>query len=163
MGTVLGAVSVASSPSPYFAALGLVAMAGTACILLWLCGASFHSLILLLIYLGGILVVFAYCAALAAEPFPEAWGQWTVFGNAVLYLVLVISIISWLVELNGEADWFTVGGMSMETVWVDISGVGIIYSSGGGLLALAGWILFITLFVVIHVTWGRSRGALRKI
>uniref|UniRef100_A0A0E9U0Y5 NADH-ubiquinone oxidoreductase chain 6 n=1 Tax=Anguilla anguilla TaxID=7936 RepID=A0A0E9U0Y5_ANGAN len=32
----------------------------------------FISLVLVLIYLGGILVVFAYSAALAAEPYPES-------------------------------------------------------------------------------------------
>lgn len=69
---VLGVVSVASSPSPYFAALGLVVIAGAGCSVLAVSGGSFLSLILFLIYLGGILVVFAYSAALAAEPYPEA-------------------------------------------------------------------------------------------
>lgn len=69
---VLGLVAVASNPSPYFAALGLVAVAGMGCGLLVGHGGAFLSLVLFLIYLGGMLVVFAYSAALAAEPYPES-------------------------------------------------------------------------------------------
>lgn len=69
---VLGVLGVASNPAPYFAALGLVLGAGGGCGMLAGCGGSFVSLVLLLIYLGGILVVFAYSAALAAEPYPES-------------------------------------------------------------------------------------------
>lgn len=71
VGVVLGMVSVASNPSPYFGALGLVLTSGFGCGLLVMGGGTFLSMVLILIYLGGILVVFAYSAALAAEPFPE--------------------------------------------------------------------------------------------
>lgn len=71
-GLVVGVVGVASNPAPYFAALGLVMAAGGGCGLLVGYGGPFLSLVLFLIYLGGILVVFAYSAALAAEPFPES-------------------------------------------------------------------------------------------
>lgn len=71
-GLVLGLVAVASNPSPYFAALGLVVVGGLGCGVLVGHGGHFLSLVLFLIYLGGILVVFAYSAALAAEPYPES-------------------------------------------------------------------------------------------
>lgn len=74
-----GMIAIASNPAPYFAALGLVVVAGVGCGILVSYGGSFLSLILFLIYLGGMLVVFAYSAALAAEPFPEAWGDRVVF------------------------------------------------------------------------------------
>lgn len=72
---VLGLAAVASNPSPYFAALGLVMVAGAGCGVLVGHGGSFLSLVLFLIYLGGMLVVFAYSAALAAEPYPEGLGS----------------------------------------------------------------------------------------
>lgn len=75
VGLVLGLVAVASNPSPYYAALGLVMAAGAGCCVIVNFGASFLSLVLFLIYLGGMLVVFAYSAALTAEPYPEAWGS----------------------------------------------------------------------------------------
>lgn len=86
-GLVLGLAAVASNPSPYFAALGLVAVAGMGCGVLVGHGGSFLSLILFLIYLGGMLVVFAYSAALAAEPYPESWGSWPVLGAMTVYVV----------------------------------------------------------------------------
>lgn len=70
-GLLLGLIVVASNPSPYFAALGLVVVSGIGCGLMMSCGGTFLSLILFLIYLGGILVVFAYSSALASETHPE--------------------------------------------------------------------------------------------
>lgn len=37
------------------------------------------------------------------------------------------------------------------------------YVLGGGLLVIAGWALLLTLFVVLEVTRGVSRGALRAV
>lgn len=66
-----GLIAVASNPSPLYGAVGLVVVSGVGCgILVWL-GCSFISLVLFLIYLGGMLVVFAYSVALAADAYPE--------------------------------------------------------------------------------------------
>ena len=45
----------------------------------------------------------------------------------------------------------------------DTSGVALIYSSGGGLLVVCAWVLLLTLFVVLELTRGLSRGALRAV
>lgn len=92
-GLVFGIAAVASNPSPYFAALGLVAVAGIGCGVLVGYGGSFLSLVLVLIYLGGMLVVFAYSAALAAEPYPEGWGSWPVLGMLSFYVVCVLLMV----------------------------------------------------------------------
>ena len=89
---VLGLVAVASNPSPYFAALGLVVVAGMGCGVLVGHGGPFLSLVLFLIYLGGMLVVFAYSAALAAEPYPETWGSRPVVMYIVVYMVGVVLV-----------------------------------------------------------------------
>lgn len=88
-GLVLGLLAVASNPSPYFAALGLVVVAGVGCGVIVGHGGSFLSLVLFLIYLGGMLVVFAYSAALAAEPYPESLGSGPVAEFMVGYGVMV--------------------------------------------------------------------------
>lgn len=90
LGLVLGLTVVASNPSPYFGALGLVVVSGMGCGMLVGHGAPFLSLVLFLIYLGGILVVFAYSAALAAEPYPETLGSRSVAFNFWGYLVGVV-------------------------------------------------------------------------
>lgn len=45
----------------------------------------------------------------------------------------------------------------------DIEGVALIYSGGGGMLFLGAWVLLLTLFVVLELTRGSSRGALRAV
>nr|WNH18901.1 NADH dehydrogenase subunit 6 [Tylosurus crocodilus] len=163
-GLVLGLAAVASNPSPYFAALGLVVVAGVGCGVLVSYGGSFLSLILFLIYLGGMLVVFAYSAALAAEPYPEGWGSWPVLGVMLVYLLgaVIVGLMFW----GGwyEGSWVTADEFSELSVFRgDMGGVALMYSAGGGLLALGAWVLLLTLFVVLELTRGLSRGALRAV
>lgn len=87
---LIGLLAVASNPTPYYAALGLVGGSGVGCLMLAKGGASFLSLVLFLVYLGGIMVVFAYCAALVAEPYPEAWGSRAVIGYLGVYGLLLL-------------------------------------------------------------------------
>lgn len=72
---VLGGLAVASNPSPYYGVIGLVVGSVVGCGWLLSLGVSFVSLVLFMVYLGGILVVFVYSVSLAADPFPEAWGD----------------------------------------------------------------------------------------
>lgn len=48
-------------------------------------------------------------------------------------------------------------------VRADTSGVALIYSFGGGMLIVSGWVLLLTLFVVLELTRGLGRGALRAV
>nr|YP_003345006.1 NADH dehydrogenase subunit 6 [Pythonichthys microphthalmus]BAI53170.1 NADH dehydrogenase subunit 6 [Pythonichthys microphthalmus] len=161
---VLGVLGVASNPAPYFAALGLVLAAVGGCGILAGYGGSFISLVLLLIYLGGMLVVFAYSAALAAEPYPEAWGDWSVLGHAVGYLFFCLLGVGlfyggWLnyhCFVNDGHHYFSL-------LRGDFSGVSYIYYLGGGMLIICGWALLLTLFVVLELVRGCERGALRAI
>nr|YP_002154463.1 NADH dehydrogenase subunit 6 [Ptychochromoides katria]BAG69535.1 NADH dehydrogenase subunit 6 [Ptychochromoides katria] len=163
-GLVLGLVAVASNPSPYFAALGLVAVAGMGCGVLVGHGGSFLSLILFLIYLGGMLVVFAYSAALAAEPYPEGWGSWSVLGMVLVYVVGVCMVGGMFWGGWYEASWTSADEYSEFSVFRgDIGGVALMYSAGGGMLIMGGWVLLLTLFVVLELTRGLSRGTLRAV
>lgn len=132
MGIIIGLVFVASNPSPYFGALGLVAVASVGCGILVNYGGSFLSLVLFLIYLGGMLVVFAYSAALAADPFPEGLGNWFV---KLLVVVYIIGITSFSFLFSGkwhEFSWVPVDEISEFSVFRgDVGGVALIYSFGG--------------------------------
>nr|YP_009164804.1 NADH dehydrogenase subunit 6 [Sinibotia robusta]AKQ78473.1 NADH dehydrogenase subunit 6 [Sinibotia robusta]ALH18655.1 NADH dehydrogenase subunit 6 [Sinibotia robusta]BAV71950.1 NADH dehydrogenase subunit 6 [Sinibotia robusta] len=164
MALVVGLVAVASSPAPYFAAFGLVVAAGVGCGVLIGHGGSFLSLVLFLIYLGGMLVVFAYSAALAAEPFPEAWGDRSVIGYVLLYLLGVGLMVGLLWDGWYEGSWGVVDGLKEFSVLRgDTSGAAMMYSSGGGLLVICAWVLLLTLFVVLELTRGLSRGTLRAV
>nr|YP_009228998.1 NADH dehydrogenase subunit 6 [Priacanthus macracanthus]ALS20283.1 NADH dehydrogenase subunit 6 [Priacanthus macracanthus]BBU25915.1 NADH dehydrogenase subunit 6 [Priacanthus macracanthus] len=164
VGLVLGLVAVASNPSPYFAALGLVLTAGLGCGVLVGHGGSFLSLVLFLIYLGGMLVVFAYSAALAAEPYPETWGSRRVAGLMVFYMGGVALAASFFWGGWDELSWLTVEELGEFYVHRgDTGGVALMYSSGGGMLMVSAWVLLLTLFVVLELTRGLSRGALRAV
>nr|WNH18615.1 NADH dehydrogenase subunit 6 [Chilomycterus antennatus] len=163
-GLILGLVAVASNPSPYFAALGLVLVAGLGCGVLVSHGGSFLSLILFLIYLGGMLVVFAYSAALAAEPFPESLGSRSIAFSVVVYLGVVLMVSSMFWGGWYEFSWVAVNELSeFSVVCGDIGGVALMYSFGGGMLVISAWVLLLTLFVVLELTRGLSRGALRAV
>nr|YP_009059634.1 NADH dehydrogenase subunit 6 [Piaractus mesopotamicus]YP_009093559.2 NADH dehydrogenase subunit 6 [Piaractus brachypomus]AIN79163.1 NADH dehydrogenase subunit 6 [Piaractus mesopotamicus]AJG35768.1 NADH dehydrogenase subunit 6 [Colossoma macropomum]AOR96363.1 NADH dehydrogenase subunit 6 [Piaractus brachypomus] len=163
LGLVVGLVAVASNPAPYFAALGLVVAAGVGCGVLVGHGGSFLSLMLFLIYLGGMLVVFAYSAALAAEPFPESWGDRSVAGYVLIYLLVVGAVAWWFHGGWYEGSWGVVDNKEFFIVRGDTSGVALMYSFGGGMLIVSGWVLLLTLFVVLELTRGLSRGALRAV
>nr|YP_010234448.1 NADH dehydrogenase subunit 6 [Psammodromus algirus]QTA72614.1 NADH dehydrogenase subunit 6 [Psammodromus algirus] len=159
---VVALAGVASNPSPYYGASGLVVCAGMGCGILILFGSSFVSLILLLIYLGGMLVVFAYSVALASDPFPESWGDWFVgvcFGVYVLLIVLLGLVFGGFqgvgFGVSGADSW------GLSVVRVDLSGVSLLYHFGGEILLISGWALLLTLFVVLELTRGLVRGGIR--
>nr|BBA12821.1 NADH dehydrogenase subunit 6 [Schismatogobius ninja]BBA12938.1 NADH dehydrogenase subunit 6 [Schismatogobius ninja]BBA13106.1 NADH dehydrogenase subunit 6 [Schismatogobius ninja]BBA13132.1 NADH dehydrogenase subunit 6 [Schismatogobius ninja]BBA13158.1 NADH dehydrogenase subunit 6 [Schismatogobius ninja] len=163
-GLILGFIVVASNPSPYFAVFGLVAVAGMGCGLMVVCGGIFLSLVLFLIYLGGMLVVFAYSSALASEPYPETWGSPRVALNSLVYGAGVC-----LAAGSLWSGWFgksgVVGGLGTEFLALrgDLVGVALMYCSGGWVLVGGAWVLLLTLFVVLEVVRGSSRGALRAV
>nr|YP_010960533.1 NADH dehydrogenase subunit 6 [Benthodesmus simonyi]WNH37936.1 NADH dehydrogenase subunit 6 [Benthodesmus simonyi] len=163
-GLVLGLIAVASNPSPYFAALGLVIVAGMGCGVLGGYGGSFLSLVLFLIYMGGMLVVFAYSAALAAEPYPESWGSPVVGGYVGVY---VFGALSGCLTVWGgwhESSWVPADDMVEFSVFRgDMAGVALMYSSGGGLLEIGVGVLLLTLVVVLELTRGLSRGTVRAV
>nr|BAM74796.1 NADH dehydrogenase subunit 6 [Krefftichthys anderssoni] len=164
LGLVFGLVAVASNPSPYFAALGLVVVAGLGCGVLVGHGGSFLSLVLFLIYLGGMLVVFAYSAALVADPFPESWGDRSVVVYVLGYLVAVAVVGGWFLEGWHEASWGGVDELqNFSMVVADTAGAAMMYSSGAPMLVACAWVLLLTLFVVLELTRGLSRGALRAV
>nr|WNH38605.1 NADH dehydrogenase subunit 6 [Triphoturus nigrescens] len=164
LGLVFGLVAVASNPSPYFAALGLVVVSGLGCGILVGHGGSFLSLVLFLIYLGGMLVVFAYSAALAAEPFPESWGDRSVVVYVMGYCLVVGLVGGWFWLGWYEASWGTVDELQgMAIVAADTAGVAVMYSTGGVMLVVCAWVLLLTLFVVLELTRGLTRGALRAV
>nr|YP_009477953.1 NADH dehydrogenase subunit 6 [Amarsipus carlsbergi]BBD19840.1 NADH dehydrogenase subunit 6 [Amarsipus carlsbergi] len=163
-GLVLGLVAVASNPSPYFAALGLVVVAGMGCGVLVGHGGSFLSLILFLIYLGGMLVVFAYSAALAAEPYPESWGSPAVVVYMVVYMVGVVLACGFFWGGWYETSWVPADDMGELSMFRgDMGGVALMYSLGGGMLVISAWVLLLTLFVVLELTRGMDRGAVRAV
>nr|UGO88980.1 NADH dehydrogenase subunit 6 [Rana wuyiensis] len=158
---LVGFLAVASNPSPYYAALGLVGGSGVGCLVLMKWGVGFLSLVLFLVYLGGMMVVFAYCAALVAEPYPEAWGS----RGVMIYLVVYnLMLVLWWVQVeHGEVKVLS-SGVGREGGNSEWWGVGDMLCSGGWVLLFGGWGLLLTLFVALEVVRGhKGGGALRAV
>ncbi|YP_009554220.1 NADH dehydrogenase subunit 6 (mitochondrion) [Haliaeetus albicilla] len=163
MGFVLGGLAVASNPSPYYGVVGLVLGSVVGCGWLVSLGVPFVALVLFMVYLGGMLVVFVYSVCLAADPFPEAWGDWRVLGyGAGMVLVLVVGAVVSGVECWGIGA-VTVDGEGVFMDRLDFSGVAMFYSWGAGMFLAAGWGLLLTLFVVLELVRGLSCGAIRAV
>nr|YP_009305732.1 NADH dehydrogenase subunit 6 [Moho braccatus]ANT45535.1 NADH dehydrogenase subunit 6 [Moho braccatus] len=160
---VLGGLAVASNPSPYYGVVGLVMASVAGCGWLVSLGASFMSLVLVMVYLGGMLVVFVYSVSLAADPFPESWGDWGVvgYGFGMGLVVTVGLVIGGAFECLVNEGVVDNGGLS--SVRLDFSGVAMFYSWGAGLFLIGGWGLLLTLFVVLELVRGLSRGAIRAV
>nr|QJT43035.1 NADH dehydrogenase subunit 6 [Lactarius lactarius] len=162
---VLGLAAVASNPSPYFGALGMAVVSVLGCGVLLHFGSSFLSLVLLMIYLGGMLVVFGYSSAFAADRYPKDWGNWTVFFSFVAYVLLIL----FLTRVVGAWPWW------WSTSWVpsdeqnarhslsrgEGAGIAVLYTVGAVMLLLSGSALLITLFVVMELTRRLLRGGVR--
>nr|WNH17211.1 NADH dehydrogenase subunit 6 [Chaetodon ulietensis]WNH17783.1 NADH dehydrogenase subunit 6 [Chaetodon lineolatus] len=162
-GLVFGLVGVAANPSPFFAAFGLVVVAIFGCGVLAQEGGVFLSLILFLIYLGGMLVVFAYSAALAADPHPESLGDPFVVGYMGFYLVVVVLVSGLFWEEWYEYSWGLSDFTNFSVSRGDTGGAAFMYSLGGGMLIISAWVLLLTLFVVLELTRGLSRGTVRVV
>nr|YP_010000741.1 NADH dehydrogenase subunit 6 [Orthonyx spaldingii]QOD96653.1 NADH dehydrogenase subunit 6 [Orthonyx spaldingii] len=160
---VFGGLAVASNPSPYYGVLGLVVASVAGCGWLVSLGVSFVSLVLVMVYLGGMLVVFVYSVSLAADPYPEGWADWRVVGYGLgMGLVVVVGVV-----MGGFQDLVfdegTVNSGGLLSVRSDFTGVAMFYSWGAGLFLIAGWGLLLTLFVVLELIRGLSRGAIRAV
>nr|BCG05749.1 NADH dehydrogenase subunit 6 [Glandirana rugosa] len=158
---LVGLLAVASNPSPYYAALGLVGGSGVGCLMLAKGGVSFLSLVLFLVYLGGMMVVFAYCAALVAEPYPEAWGSREVVVYLAVYNFLLL--LAWMVQKHNGGVKVVVFESGSEISHSEWWGVGNVLCHGGWVLLFGGWALLLTLFVALEVVRGNLGGALRAV
>nr|YP_010042756.1 NADH dehydrogenase subunit 6 [Ophidiaster granifer]QPC56392.1 NADH dehydrogenase subunit 6 [Ophidiaster granifer] len=150
----LGSTLVFYSLSPYFGALGLVIVALSGCIMSGLLGFSFVALILILIYMGGMLVVFVYSTAISAERYPLVSNFKEIF--------LLSGLIVFWVLLNfegvfiGDNSW----GVSAS---LDYIGAGELFNNMGFYLVLGGYVLLIALVVALVITYGSDYSILKAL
>ena len=70
-----------------------------------------------------------------------------------------------VVGVVGGWEWgvVTVDSVGLFSIRLDFSGAAIFYSRGAGIFLVAGWGLLLTLFVVLELVRGLSRGAIRAV
>nr|WEG23713.1 NADH dehydrogenase subunit 6 [Castor fiber subsp. birulai]WGT73998.1 NADH dehydrogenase subunit 6 [Castor fiber subsp. birulai] len=162
---MLGFVGFSSKPSPIYGGFGLVVSGGVGCGLILSFGGSFLGLMVFLVYLGGMMVVFGYTTAMAIEDYPETWGSNVVIWGALVFGLFVELVFLILLVGNDEvnvlggvyntSDWVVYSGEGVEYVNKDVMGVAAVYSYGSWLMVLAGWSLFVSIFIVLEITRGR--------
>nr|YP_086878.1 NADH dehydrogenase subunit 6 [Amphisbaena schmidti]AAT08527.1 NADH dehydrogenase subunit 6 [Amphisbaena schmidti] len=165
---MVSVVGVSVNPLPQYATGALVLAAGFSCASLAWIGGSFMSIILFLIYLGGMLVVFAYSVALSSGPYLVKGVSWPVGMRLVGFLCVILYMVDvWGVGYG--SGWYDYKGLGefggpvlgCGEVQVDLCGVSLLYSWGGIGLFLCVFCLFICLFVVLGLTRGAGRGVSR--
>nr|AST23909.1 NADH dehydrogenase subunit 6 [Proechimys longicaudatus] len=161
---VIGFISFSVKPSPIYGGLALVVSGGVGCGIVLSCGGSFLGLVVFLVYLGGMMVVFAYTTAMAMEQYPETWGS-----NVIIWFSLFLGALSesvmlywWvkyehveiLIDCYAMGEWviYDVEGGNVGFFSEDPAGVAAIYSYNYWLMFVAGWSLFTCIFVVLEIT-----------
>nr|YP_010042742.1 NADH dehydrogenase subunit 6 [Protoreaster nodosus]QPC56379.1 NADH dehydrogenase subunit 6 [Protoreaster nodosus] len=151
----LGSTLVFYSLSPYFGALGLVMVAVSGCLLCSLLGLSFIALILILIYMGGMLVVFVYSTAISAERYP-------VVSNFLEVGVLSVLVVLW-VFLNFNPFLNSSPWSWAFFIEEDFLGGSFLYFSMGWYLLVGGYVLLVALIGALVVTYGSDYSVLKAL
>nr|WNH24133.1 NADH dehydrogenase subunit 6 [Eptatretus carlhubbsi] len=154
-----GMVILVVDISPYFGALGLIITSLVGCFMIMMGGNSFLSLSLLLIYLGGMMVVFSYCTALVLDMYP----------SVIVKELLVKLILGVLIILGLEMSIYAKDGiygfkmLGEEMVDFGFVGAGALYGDSRLLIIFGAVGLFLMLLVVLEITRSMGRGAYRVV
>ena len=152
---LFGRTLVFYSLSPYYSALGLVVVSVSGCCVLSLLGGSFIALVLLLVYMGGMLVVFAYSSAISAERYPSVKNLREVVGLSVFLSSWVFLSFDNFQDFRNNFYCFVSGERLL--------GRRTFYRSGGVLVILGVFILLIALIGALIISRGIESTVIRAI
>jgi len=152
---LVGRTLVFYSLSPYYSALGLVVVSVSGCVVLGVLGGSFVALVLLLVYMGGMLVVFAYSRAISAERFPSVRNLREVVGLSLFFSTWVF------VSFNDLKD--TKKNFFQLIRGERVLGRRSFYKEGGALVIVGVFILLVALVGALIISRGAQRTNVRDI
>nr|YP_010443046.1 NADH dehydrogenase subunit 6 [Araeosoma owstoni]UTD49296.1 NADH dehydrogenase subunit 6 [Araeosoma owstoni] len=152
---LVGSTLVFYSFSPYYSALGLVVVSVSGCVILGLFGSSFIALILLLVYMGGMLVVFAYSSVVSADRFPSVSN----FGEVV---GLSVFLSSW-VFLSFDDFYDSSGFIAVFVGEESLVGSSSFYDFGSVLVLIGVSILLVVLVGALIISRGVENTIIRAI
>nr|AYW52641.1 NADH dehydrogenase subunit 6 [Astrohamma tuberculatum] len=148
-----GSLIVLWSCSPYYGVFGILLQSVGYSLFLCFYGFPFFSLIFLLIYVGGMLIVFLFSSVLSAERYPSSSILEIIF-----FLLSINLLIFPFLNINFSSNLsFSLLSLSSETHIGEIMGL------LGGLTCLVAIILFVSLMVVFSLCFEHSQSSLRKL
>nr|QIP88955.1 NADH dehydrogenase subunit 6 [Florometra sp. BMK-2020]UFJ44020.1 NADH dehydrogenase subunit 6 [Oligometra serripinna] len=154
---LFGSSLVFYSLSPYFSAIGLIIVSISGCLLLSQLNINFLALILLLVYIGGMLIVFIYSSALTNERFPT-------ISNSNEIFILSSFLILWTNILFNNNNWSNLNQNNNLTNTIDIEGASYLYHfSMIPFFILTGYVLLIALIAVLNISFNNENLSLRAI
>ena len=152
---LVGRTLVFYSLSPYYSALGLVVVSVSGCVVLGVLGGSFVALVLLLVYMGGMLVVFAYSRAISAERFPSVRNLREVVGLSLFFSTWVFVSFNDLKDTKKKFFQLIRGER--------VLGRRSFYKEGGALVIVGVFILLVALVGALIISRGVERTIVRAI
>lgn len=161
---VLGCLGVALKPSPIYGGFCLVVSGCAGCLVVLGMGGTFLGLIVFLIYLGGMLVVFGYTAAMATEEYPETLvSNWVIFFLMLVGVMFEGGVVLAVGEYNGgelvvgidnAGGWVVYDNDELGLIGEGGAGVAALYSCSAWLMLVSGWTLLIGVLIIIEITRG---------
>nr|YP_010409880.1 NADH dehydrogenase subunit 6 [Saimiri cassiquiarensis]YP_010409893.1 NADH dehydrogenase subunit 6 [Saimiri macrodon]URH14765.1 NADH dehydrogenase subunit 6 [Saimiri cassiquiarensis]URH14791.1 NADH dehydrogenase subunit 6 [Saimiri cassiquiarensis]URH14804.1 NADH dehydrogenase subunit 6 [Saimiri cassiquiarensis]URH14817.1 NADH dehydrogenase subunit 6 [Saimiri cassiquiarensis]URH14830.1 NADH dehydrogenase subunit 6 [Saimiri cassiquiarensis] len=163
---VMGFVGFCSKPSPIYGGLVLIFSGAVGCAITLYFGGSYMGLMVFLIYLGGMMVVFGYTAAMATDEHPESWvSSVDILGMFVLGMMMETMMLMVLggdykqtveVTMNYKtvASWMIHEGEGPGLIREDPTGAGALYNYGVWVVLVTCWALFMGMHIAIELTRG---------
>ena len=142
------------SHSPFFGVFGVLLHALGHSGLLCLLGVPFFSLLTIVIYVGGMLIVFLFSTVLSAERYPEF--------DFFLFCMCFLGLFLLRFPLVGGSSY----GVSKAESFAGLvltEGFFRQYACFGSITCLVGVVLLMALVAVLEFGFEHSRGALRKL
>nr|YP_010409802.1 NADH dehydrogenase subunit 6 [Saguinus bicolor]URH14674.1 NADH dehydrogenase subunit 6 [Saguinus bicolor] len=163
---VMGFVGFSSKPSPIYGGLVLIFSGAVGCAITLYFGGSYMGLMVFLIYLGGMMVVFGYTAAMAIDEYPDTWVSSTdILGMFVLGIIMEMEVVFLLggdpnlsvevvINYNTVASWMIYEGEGPGLIREDPTGAAALYNYGVWVVLVTCWALFMGMHIAIELTRG---------
>nr|QDH07332.1 NADH dehydrogenase subunit 6 [Ophiarachnella infernalis] len=150
---ILGGMLLIFSESPYFGLFGVLIQAVSLAGLLSYYGASFFALLIILIYVGGMLIVFLFSTVLCAEPHPSL----AILETILFWLGLSVLFTPWLFSNSLVQAHVSVSPLIQEI------NLGEVFGGLSLLTCLIAVVLLICLIVVLLLGFEHTNSSVRKL
>ena len=150
---ILGRTVLVFRGSPYFGLFGVLVQSLGFSFLLFLLGLPFFSLLIVLVYVGGMMVVFLFSTILSAERYPgSSWREFFIFSFFVFLLLAPNSFRSFYFSFRSSLGSLR-PELGYSSVFVDLRVI----------TCLIAFILLVGLVVVLVIGFEHGQSNLRKL